>query len=75
MLPAFLHFTGEDATPPSAISLMIWGYVATAGAFALMALAGLRGGDLARKRVHGSSAATCCCRWPKCFLRHWVCRC
>jgi MFS family permease len=27
---------------------MIWGYVATAGAFALMALAGLRGGDLGR---------------------------
>jgi len=44
-----LHFTDETRKrTPSAITLMIWGYVATAGAFALMALAGLRGGDLGR---------------------------
>ena len=47
MLPAFLVLHGrKTGYAPSAISLMIWGYVATAGAFALMALAGLRGGDL-----------------------------
>jgi POT family proton-dependent oligopeptide transporter len=49
MLPAFLALHARKTErAPSAISLMIWGYVATAGAFALMALAGLRGGDLGR---------------------------
>ena len=49
MLPAFLALHGRSTKRrPSAITLMIWGYVATAGAFALMALAGLRGGDLGR---------------------------
>ena len=49
MLPAFLALHARrTGGAPSAISLMIWGYVATAGAFALMALAGLRGGDLGR---------------------------
>ena len=49
MLPAFLALHGrQTGRAPSATSLMIWGYVATAGAFALMAMAGLRGGDLGR---------------------------
>ena len=49
MLPAFLALHARrTGGAPSAISLMICGYVATAGAFALMALAGLRGGDLGR---------------------------
>ncbi len=49
MLPAFLALHGRKTRrAPSAISLMLWGYLATAGAFALMALAGLRGGDLGR---------------------------
>ena len=49
MLPMFLALHGRrTGCAPSATSLMIWGYVATAGAFALMALAGLLGGDLGR---------------------------
>ena len=36
---------------------MIWGYAATAGAFALMKLAGLRGGDL--DRVSGAWIVGC----------------
>ena len=49
MLPAFLVLHGrKTGRVPSATTLMLWGYVATAGAFALMALAGLRGGDLGR---------------------------
>ena len=41
MLPAFLALHGrQTGRAPSATSLMIWGYVATAGAFALMAWQG-----------------------------------
>ena len=49
MLPAFLALHGRKTErAPSAVGLLTWGYVATAGAFALMALAALRGGDLGR---------------------------
>jgi POT family proton-dependent oligopeptide transporter len=49
LLPAFLVLHGRKTEhAPSATDLMIWGYVATSAAFALMALAGLSGGDLGR---------------------------
>ncbi|MBL9007169.1 MAG: MFS transporter [Myxococcales bacterium] len=58
MLPILLALQGRKIRrAPSTIDLMIWGYVATAGAFALMALAGLRGGDLGRV----SSVWLVCC--------------
>lgn len=49
MLPAFLLLHGRKRLMVvSTVGMMLWGYVATAAAFALMAAAGLRGGDLGR---------------------------
>ncbi|MBL9008562.1 MAG: hypothetical protein JNJ46_30150, partial [Myxococcales bacterium] len=49
MLPVFLHLHGRrHEHRASTASLLIWGYVATAAAFALMTTASLLGGDAAR---------------------------
>ena len=49
MLPAFLYLHGRRQTRAgSTADKLIWGYVATASAFALMAAASLRGGDAGR---------------------------
>jgi len=49
MLPVFLHLHGRKrARNSSTTNTLIWGYGATAGAFALMAAASLQGGDAGR---------------------------
>lgn len=49
MLPVFLHLHGRRQTHRASTgNLLIWGYVATAAAFALMAAASLHGGDTGR---------------------------
>ena len=49
MLPVFLYLDSRKQTRTgSTMNTLIWGYVGTAGAFALMAAASLRGGDAGR---------------------------
>ena len=49
MLPAFLYLHGRSQSRAgSTAGKLVWGYVATASAFALMAAASLRGGDAGR---------------------------
>jgi len=49
MLLVFLYLHGrKPARTGSTMNTLLWGYVATAGAFALMAAASLRGGDAGR---------------------------
>ncbi|MBL9006894.1 MAG: MFS transporter [Myxococcales bacterium] len=49
LLPVFLHLHGRrQESRASTASLLIWGYVATAAAFALMTTASLLGGDADR---------------------------
>ncbi|PSM32189.1 MFS transporter [Haliangium sp. UPWRP_2] len=49
MLPVFLYLHGrKQARTSSTMNTLIWGYVATAAAFVLMAAASLRGGDVGR---------------------------
>jgi POT family proton-dependent oligopeptide transporter len=48
LLLTFLALPGRQHRPTSTAGKMLWGYVATAGAFALMTAAGLRGGDSGR---------------------------
>ena len=49
LLPVFLHLHGrQHERRVSTMSLLIWGYVATAAAFALMTAASLLGGDTSR---------------------------
>ena len=49
MLPVFLHLHArKSASTGSTMNPLLWGYVATAAAFALMAAASLRGGDVGR---------------------------
>jgi proton-dependent oligopeptide transporter, POT family len=49
MLPVFLYLHGrKQARSGSTINKLIWGYVATAAAFVLMAAASLAGGDAGR---------------------------
>ena len=58
LLPAFLALHGRRRThATSTVGLMLWGYVATAAAFLLMSMAGLRGGDTGR--VSGGWLAGC----------------
>ena len=49
MLPMFLYLHGRRQTRAgSTVGMLVWGYVATASAFALMTAASLRGGDAGR---------------------------
>jgi POT family proton-dependent oligopeptide transporter len=49
MLPVFLHLHARKQVRTSSMTnTLIWGYVATAAAFMLMAAASLRGGDVGR---------------------------
>ncbi len=49
MLPAFLYLHRRShSRTGSTVDKLVWGYVATASAFALMATASLRGGDAGR---------------------------
>jgi len=49
MLPVFLYLHGRShSRDGSTVEKLVWGYVATASAFALMAAASLRGGDAGR---------------------------
>ncbi len=49
MLPVLLYMHGRQPTRTGSMTnILIWGYVATASAFALMAAASLRGGDAGR---------------------------
>ena len=58
MLPVFLHLhSRRQARTRSTTNTLIWGYVATAGAFALMTAASLRGGD--EGRVSGAWLLGC----------------
>lgn len=58
MLPAFLMLHGRRRGPAiSTVGKMLWGYVATAAAFLVMATAGLHGGD--GGRVSGGWLAGC----------------
>ena len=49
LLPAFLYLHGRSHSRSSSTAgMLVWGYVATAAAFALMTGASLRGGDAGR---------------------------
>ena len=49
MLPVFLYLhSRKQARTGSTMNTLIWGYIATAGAFVLMAAASMEGGDLGR---------------------------
>ena len=70
MLPAFLYLHGRSHSRTSSTAgILVWGYVATAAAFALMTGASLHGGMRAGSVAPGSSAAMRCSRLQRfCWL-------